>query len=63
MLQNCIINRLTGYVFKLYDNMKVDAIYQDNVDDQAILATEVEDALHHMKKGKAPGPEEDIDLV
>lgn len=38
---------------KLYDDTRLDASSQDNGDGRPILVAEVEDALHHKKKGVA----------
>lgn len=39
------------YIEELYDNTR-DAGVEDNGEEPPILATDVEDALQHMKKGK-----------
>lgn len=55
MAHNEINNRLAIYIKNIYDDKRPDASNQDNFEGLSMLASEVEDALQHMKKGKAYG--------
>ena len=41
---------------KLYDDHRPDLDWKGNREVSPIMVAEVKDALHHTKKGKAPGP-------
>ncbi|CAG5114715.1 unnamed protein product, partial [Candidula unifasciata] len=57
MGQSNIINRWTEYIEELYDDNRPDVELQTNNDGPPIMTAKVEDAILHMKKGKAPGPD------